>query len=209
MLRFNDTTALGAPVGNSLMPSPPHRTATPRSAGGCSSTAARVPPPVNFVVTAVEAKINYHNLTITVVSASVPDPFPNGAAIVVDWTPSATRVMPPRSRWAPPQPARRAPPAEVNNIGTATTRCSISPSPRACRAKPFAPTYVVPDLAGRDAYDDEPVFNEDGSRMSVLVESDSSNGGSADALFQAKQRSRGVVGWHLVPGGGRRRCGQL
>ena len=34
---------------------------------------------------------------------------------------------------------------------------------------------MVPLLADRDDYDDDPVFNVDGSRMSVLVESDSSN----------------------------------
>ena len=53
-------------------------------------------------------------------------------------------------------------------------RCSIYNSPGAA-GQTFAPTYVVPLLADRDDYDADPVFNEDGSRMSVLVESDSSN----------------------------------
>jgi len=183
VLRFNDITSLGAPVGNQFDAIATASTSNSKVGGRVFINGGTVPR-LSFRVTGVEAKINYHNLTIQVLSASVPDPFPDGSAIVVDWTPTGDKGDAATIAVGSTVTGEPGTDAEVTNSGTSGSAVFNFTIPRGQQGQTFAPTYVVPDLAGRDAYDDDPVFNVDGSRMSVLVEVDSSNGGNPTLYFK-------------------------
>ena len=183
VLRLNDITALGAPVGNQFDAIATASNSITKVTGRVFINGGTVPR-LSFRVTGVSAQINYHNLTIQVLSASVPDPFPDGAAIVVDWTPTGDKGDAATITVGSTATGEPGTDAEVSNTGTSADAVFNFTIPRGVPGQTFAPTYVVPLLADRDAYDDDPVFNIDGSRMSVLVESDSSNGDEPTLYFK-------------------------
>ena len=183
VLRLNDITSLGAPVGNQFDAIASASNSNTKVTGRVFINGGTVPR-LSFVVTAVAAQINYHNLTIEVVSASVPDPFPDGSAIVVDWSRVGDKGDAATIAVGSTVTGEPGTDAEVTNSGTTGNAVFNFTIPRGNPGQTFAPTYVVPDLAGRAAYDAAPVFNLDGSRMSVLVEVDSSNGGNPTLYFK-------------------------
>ena len=143
VLRFNDTTALGAPVGNQFDAITTASDSDAKVSGRVFVNGGTVPH-LQFLVTAVEAKINYHNLTIQVVSASVPDPFPNGAAIVVDWTPVGDKGDAATIEVGATTTIAAGTPASVINVGTVNEAVFDFSIPEGAPGQPFTPTYVVP-----------------------------------------------------------------
>lgn len=182
-LRVDVQSALGASVSAQLGSLATASTSAVKAAGRVFAT-NDPSKEIIFDITGIAAPTDgYRNISILVTGQSATSPFAHSEAVTLAWVPKGDKGDAGTLAINSVTTGEPGTAASVTNIGSPQAAVLNIQIPRGNRGDNFQPTYTEDEIGDRAQYDVGPVFNSNGSRLSVLILSDSTAGDEQTLYF--------------------------